>query len=66
MAGPELDLGTAQAAALLRVSSSTVRRWADAGQIPHYRTLGGRRRYRAAQIRRLVRALGLDAQQEEE
>jgi len=59
VAGPELDLGTAQAAELLKVSPSTVRRWADAGQVPHYRTLGGRRRYREAQIRRLARQLGI-------
>lgn len=57
-------LDTAQAAAILRVSTSTVRRWADVGRIPHYRTPGGRRRYQEADVRAYARALGIIREQE--
>jgi excisionase family DNA binding protein len=38
-----LSLG--QASALLNVHSSTLRRWADGGLVPHQRTPGGHRRF---------------------
>lgn len=44
-----LSLG--QASALLGVSQSTVRRWADAGELRSFRTSGGHRRIRAEDAR---------------
>lgn len=43
-------LTTRQVAAIFGVSITTVKRWSDAGQIPHFRTLGGHYRYSAADI----------------
>jgi excisionase family DNA binding protein len=40
----------AEAAKLLGVHPSTLRRWADSGKIPHVRTLSGRRRFVRAAI----------------
>ncbi len=42
------------ASELLGVSESTIRRWADAGEIQSYRTPGGHRRILEEDIRRLV------------
>lgn len=42
------------AAELLGVSESTVRRWADAGEVRSYRTGGGHRRILEEDLRRLV------------
>jgi excisionase family DNA binding protein len=47
-------LTASQAAALLQVSPKTVSRWAKEGKLPFLRTLGGHRRYPAADIRALV------------
>jgi excisionase family DNA binding protein len=47
-----LTLGTA--AALLGVSESTIRRWADAGQIRSFRTRGGHRRVLEEDLQHLV------------
>jgi excisionase family DNA binding protein len=49
-----LTLGAASA--LLGVSESTVRRWADAGQVRSYRTSGGHRRVAEEDLRQLVAA----------
>jgi excisionase family DNA binding protein len=49
-------LSPAEVAALFRVDSKTVTRWAMAGKISSIRTLGGHRRYRADEIRRLLSA----------
>ena len=38
-------LTTSQAAQLLRVSPSTLKRWAEAGNVPSERTSGGHRRF---------------------
>ncbi len=38
-------LELAEAAQILGVHQSTLRRWADAGKVPHMRTLSGRRRF---------------------
>jgi excisionase family DNA binding protein len=43
-----LELG--EAAKLLEVHPSTLRRWADIGKIHHVRTLSGRRRFTRAAI----------------
>jgi excisionase family DNA binding protein len=44
-------LRTAEVADILHVSPKTVSRWAKEGKLPFLRTLGGHRRYSAAQIR---------------
>jgi excisionase family DNA binding protein/PAS domain S-box-containing protein len=46
--GSELTLG--EAASVLRVSTSTLRRWADAGKIEAMRTSGGHRRFRSSDV----------------
>ena len=47
MNDPQQDqwLSLGQASALLNVHSSTLRRWADGGLVPHQRTPGGHRRF---------------------
>ncbi len=56
-AAPELPryLRAAEVAAILQVSSKTVSRWAKEGKLP--KTLGGHRRYPAAEIRQLAAEL---------
>jgi excisionase family DNA binding protein len=51
-AAPELPhyLWTAEVAEILQVSPKTVSRWAKEGKLPFLRTLGGHRRYPAAEI----------------
>jgi excisionase family DNA binding protein len=44
-----LTLG--EIADLFAVSTRTIRRWADAGRLPSFRTLGGWRRFRWGDIR---------------
>lgn len=46
----ERDLSTADVARMLRVSASTISNWADAGKLAHYRTAGGYRRFREADV----------------
>lgn len=49
-------LGTGDAAALLGgVDPTTVARWADTGVLPFFRTPGGHRRFRRADVERLAR-----------
>jgi excisionase family DNA binding protein len=48
-------LTPAEVAQLFRVDPKTVTRWARAGKLSSVRTLGGHRRYRASEIRRLLR-----------
>ena len=43
-------LSLADASARLGVHPSTLRRWSDAGDIPHFRTPGGHRRFRTADL----------------
>ena len=51
----EEDLLTpAEVAAIFRVDPKTVARWAETGKVSSIRTLGGHRRYSAAEIRRLL------------
>lgn len=47
-------LTPAEVAALFRVDPKTVGRWATAGRITTIRTLGGHRRFRASEVRRLL------------
>jgi excisionase family DNA binding protein len=49
-------LRSAEVAALFRVDTKTVRRWAQAGKLKSVRTLGGHRRYSVSQIRSLFEA----------
>jgi excisionase family DNA binding protein len=53
---PEYDDGdiltTRRVADVLGVSMDTVGRWAEAGMLPSFRTLGGHRRFRWADVRR--------------
>jgi excisionase family DNA binding protein len=58
-AAPDLPpyLQTAEVADSLHVSPKTVARWAKEGKLPFLKTLGGHRRYPAAEIRQLADAL---------
>lgn len=53
MADNEL-LTPGEVAVMFRVNPKTVTRWARAGRITAVRTLGGHRRFRAAEIRQLL------------
>ena len=55
-AAPDLPryLHPAEVADLLHVSPKTVSRWAKEGKLPFLKTLGGHRRYPAAEIRQLA------------
>lgn len=56
---PDDVLTPAEVGAALHVSGKTVTRWAKAGKLPHFRTMGGHRRFRAGDV---LKALE-DAQQ---
>lgn len=47
----QLTVGLSEAAAIAGVSSSTLRRWADEGRVPSFRTAGGHRRFRVDDVR---------------
>lgn len=49
-----------EAARLLGVATSTLRRWAEEGKLHSGTTIGGHRRYRESEISRLAQGLGLD------
>ncbi|GAB78996.1 BldC family transcriptional regulator [Austwickia chelonae] len=51
-------LTPAEVAALFRVDPKTVTRWAVSGKLTSLRTLGGHRRYRAAEVYALLDAAG--------
>lgn len=51
---PEPLLTPAEVAAIFRVDPKTVTRWAQAGKLSSIRTLGGHRRYRAAEVQALL------------
>jgi len=59
---PEALLTPAEVAALFRVDPKTVTRWAKAGKLSAIRTLGGHRRYRAAEVPALLAGLETDKQ----
>jgi excisionase family DNA binding protein len=48
-------LTPAEAAAMFRVTTGTLTRWAKAQKIGYTRTLGGHRRYREAEVKALLR-----------
>ena len=54
---PPRYLHPAEVADLLHVSPKTVSRWAKEDKLPFLKTLGGHRRYPAAEIRQLVEEL---------
>jgi excisionase family DNA binding protein len=47
-------LRPAQVAELFAVTPRTVRRWSNAGMLPAFHTVGGQRRFRWGEIRRVV------------
>jgi excisionase family DNA binding protein len=57
MAENEL-LTPGEVAMMFRVNPKTVTRWARAGKISAVRTLGGHRRFRASEIRRVLQEVG--------
>jgi excisionase family DNA binding protein len=61
--GAELPryLRAAEVADILHVSPKTVSRWAKEGKLPFLKTLGGHRRYPAAEIRQLAAELQVQA-----
>lgn len=57
ISAPAMDdslLTPAEVAAMFRVDSKTVSRWADSGKIHSVRTLGGHRRFHAREVRELL------------
>lgn len=61
MAENEL-LTPSEVAVMFRVNPKTVTRWARAGKISAVRTLGGHRRFRAAEIRTFLEQIQEDVQ----
>jgi excisionase family DNA binding protein len=53
-AEPEELLTPSEVAAMFRVNPKTVTRWHRTGKVSAIRTLGGHRRFRASEIRRLL------------
>ena len=53
---PDELLTPAEVAAMFRVNPKTVTRWNRTGKLSAIRTLGGHRRFRAAEMRRLLAA----------
>lgn len=51
---PDRLLTPREVAAMFRVDPKTVTRWAQAGKLASVRTLGGHRRYRAADVESLL------------
>jgi excisionase family DNA binding protein len=47
-----------EVAIMFRVNPKTVTRWASAGKLSTVRTLGGHRRFRASEIRRVLEEVG--------
>lgn len=52
---PEL-MTPGEVATAFRVAPRTVTKWADAGRLDTFRTIGGHRRYKAAQVQALLDA----------
>jgi excisionase family DNA binding protein len=46
-----------EAAAMLGVHQNTLRRWANAGKVPHIRLPSGQRRWTAEQIEQIKRSM---------
>lgn len=47
-------ISTKKAMSLLGVGSTTIKRWADQGKLPHLRTEGGHRRFRRDAVDRIL------------
>ncbi len=56
-------LTPAEVASLFRVDPKTVTRWAKSGKLSSIRTLGGHRRYREAEVRKLLGTGTVEADQ---
>lgn len=56
---PERPYTGGEVAELFNVHPRTVARWAEAQKLPHFRTLGGHRRYEVKEVIALFRRLGL-------
>jgi excisionase family DNA binding protein len=41
-------------AAMFGVNRKTITRWCNAGRLPHFRTLGGHRRFRRSEVEPLL------------
>jgi excisionase family DNA binding protein len=54
-------LTTKQVAERFAVNPQTVITWANDGKLPHFRTLGGHRRYRLADVEQLLAAARVEA-----
>lgn len=52
--GADTLMTPAEVAALFRVDPKTVTRWAVAGKLQSFRTLGGHRRYRSSEVHALL------------
>ncbi len=50
-------ISTKRAMQMLGVGSTTVKRWADEGALPSSRTVGGHRRFREDDVKRLLERL---------
>jgi excisionase family DNA binding protein len=57
-AAPDRWLTLGQACRVLNVDESTLRRWADAGQVRTFRTPGGHRRFAEGDVRAIVQGRG--------
>jgi excisionase family DNA binding protein len=51
---------TADIARMLSVDASTVKRWADSGRLPCYKTVGGHRRFTLIQVREFISSYHLE------
>ena len=47
-------IGTKRVMQILGVGSTTIKRWADQGKLPHIRTEGGHRRFRRDAVDRIL------------
>jgi excisionase family DNA binding protein len=50
-------LTPAEVASLFRVDPKTVTRWAKAGKLTSIKTLGGHRRYKESEVRKLLKSI---------
>ncbi len=50
-------LTPSEVATMFRVDPKTVTRWAKAGKLTSFRTLGGHRRYRETEVRELLKGI---------
>lgn len=57
-------LSRSEVAEIFRVSPNTVTRWAEAGELPYVRTLGGHRRYDKEAVEKLARKLSKRSQED--